>query len=44
MGLGSSWWRNSTHIAGTKIVDMNSSIREETGVEDASLKIYPVNG
>ena len=27
-----------------KIVDMNESVREETGVSDASLKIYPTNG
>ena len=27
-----------------KVVDMNETIREETGVEDASLKIYPVSG
>lgn len=27
-----------------KIVDMNESIREETGIEDASLTIYPVSG
>ena len=32
------------HPDAGKIVDMNSSIREETGIEDASLKIYPVNG
>ena len=27
-----------------KGVDMNDSVREETGIEDASLKIYPVSG
>jgi len=27
-----------------KIVDMNESIRKDTGVEDASLKIYPISG
>ena len=27
-----------------KVVDMNDSIREETGIEDASLKIYPISG
>ena len=27
-----------------KVVDMNETIREETGIEDASLKIYPVSG
>jgi len=27
-----------------KIVDMNQAVRENTGVEDASLKIYPVDG
>ena len=27
-----------------KVVDMNSSVREETGIEDASLKIYPISG
>ena len=27
-----------------KIVDMNESIRKETGVEDAYLKIYPISG
>ena len=24
-----------------KIVDMNESVRKDTGIEDASLKIYP---
>ena len=27
-----------------KVVDMNDSIREETGIEDAYLKIYPISG
>jgi len=27
-----------------KVVDMNESIRKETGIEDASLKIYPISG
>ena len=27
-----------------KIVDMNQSIREDTGIEDPSLKIYPISG
>tara|TARA_B100000287_G_scaffold401771_1_gene422128 strand:- start:294 stop:1775 length:1482 start_codon:yes stop_codon:yes gene_type:complete len=27
-----------------KIVDMNQAVRSETGIEDASLKIYPVSG
>ena len=27
-----------------QVVDMNESIRKETGVKDASLKIYPVDG
>ena len=27
-----------------KVIDMNQSAREETGIDDASLKIYPVNG
>ena len=27
-----------------KIVDMNDSARKETGIEDASLKVYPVSG
>ena len=33
-----------THPEHGKIVDMNDSVREETGVSDASLKIYPTNG
>ena len=27
-----------------KVVNMNESVRKETGVEDAKLTIYPVNG
>ena len=27
-----------------KIVDMNESVRNDTGIEDANLKIYPVDG
>lgn len=27
-----------------KMVDMNESVREETGIEDAYLKIYPISG
>ena len=27
-----------------KVVDMNDSIRKETGIKDASLKIYPISG
>ena len=27
-----------------KLIDMNQTVREETGVEDAYLKIYPVDG
>ena len=27
-----------------KVIDMDKSAREETGVEDASLKVYPVDG
>ena len=27
-----------------KVVDMNDSVREQTGIEDASLKIYPISG
>ena len=27
-----------------KIVDMNDSVRKETGIKDASLKIYPISG
>tara|TARA_B100000287_G_scaffold210595_1_gene198793 strand:- start:509 stop:1897 length:1389 start_codon:yes stop_codon:yes gene_type:complete len=32
------------HPENGKVVDMNESVRKETGVEDANLKIYPVNG
>ena len=32
------------HPDAGKIVDMNNTIRKETGIEDASLKIYPVDG
>ena len=32
------------HPDNGKIVDMNQSVREETGIEDANLKIYPVDG
>ena len=27
-----------------KVVDMNDSVREDTGIEDANLKIYPISG
>tara|TARA_R100000030_G_scaffold99744_2_gene91269 strand:+ start:1350 stop:1706 length:357 start_codon:yes stop_codon:yes gene_type:complete len=27
-----------------KVVDMNDAIRKETGIEDACLKIYPIDG
>jgi len=27
-----------------KVIDMNDNVRKETGIEDASLKIYPVDG
>src|SRR6056300_559300 len=27
-----------------KIIDMNQTVREETGIEDASLKLFPVDG
>tara|TARA_R110000851_G_scaffold49458_1_gene119013 strand:- start:1627 stop:2316 length:690 start_codon:yes stop_codon:yes gene_type:complete len=27
-----------------KVVDMNDSVRKDTGIEDASLKIYPIDG
>jgi glycosyltransferase involved in cell wall biosynthesis len=27
-----------------KVVDMNDTVREETGIEDAYLKIYPISG
>tara|TARA_B100000161_G_scaffold156379_1_gene111407 strand:- start:1804 stop:3195 length:1392 start_codon:yes stop_codon:yes gene_type:complete len=32
------------HPDSGKVVDMNESVRKETGIEDASLKIYPVDG
>jgi len=32
------------HPDSGKVVDMNESVRKETGVKDASLKIYPVDG
>ena len=32
------------HPDNGKLIDMNKSVREETGVEDANLKIYPVDG
>jgi len=32
------------HPDSGKVVDMNESVRQETGVKDASLKIYPVDG
>jgi len=32
------------HPEAGKVVDMNKSVREETGIEDANLTIYPVNG
>ena len=32
------------HPDQNKIIDMDDSVRKETGIEDASLKIYPVNG
>ncbi len=32
------------HPENGKVVDMNDSIREETGIEDAKLTIYPTNG
>ena len=32
------------HPDAGKIIDMNQSMRDETGIEDANLKIYPVNG
>ncbi len=32
------------HPEAGKVVDMNKSVREETGIEDADLTIYPVNG
>ena len=32
------------HPEAGKVVDMNESVRKTTGVEDATLKIYPVDG
>jgi len=32
------------HPDAGKVIDMNEAMRKETGVEDASLKIYPVDG
>tara|TARA_R110002020_G_scaffold128531_3_gene288073 strand:+ start:335 stop:1729 length:1395 start_codon:yes stop_codon:yes gene_type:complete len=32
------------HPENGKVVDMNESIRKESGIKDASLKIYPVDG
>ena len=32
------------HPDSNKVVDLNDSVRKETGVEDAYLKLYPVNG
>ena len=32
------------HPDAGKLVDMNDLVRKETGVEDANLRIYPVNG
>tara|TARA_B100000767_G_scaffold159962_1_gene150101 strand:- start:170 stop:1558 length:1389 start_codon:yes stop_codon:yes gene_type:complete len=32
------------HPEAGKVVDMNESVRKATGVEDANLKIYPVDG
>ena len=32
------------HPEAGKIVDMNESVREETGIKDAYLKIYPIDG
>jgi len=32
------------HPESGKIVDMNEAVRKETGIEDAYLKIYPVDG
>ena len=32
------------HPDSGKVVDMNESVRKETGIKDASLKIYPVDG
>ncbi len=32
------------HPDSGKVIDMNESVRQETGVKDANLKIYPVDG
>ena len=32
------------HPENGKVVDMNQAVREELGIPDANLKIYPVNG
>ena len=32
------------HPDNGKVIDMNQSSRDETGIEDASLKIYPIDG
>ena len=32
------------HPEAGKVIDMNESVRNETGVQDANLKIYPVDG
>jgi len=32
------------HPDSGKIIDMNTAVREETGIEDASLKVYPTDG
>ena len=32
------------HPENGKVIDMNDSVREETGIEDAFLKIYPIHG
>ena len=32
------------HPEAGKVVDMNTSIRQESGVEDANLTIYPIDG
>ena len=32
------------HPDSGKVVDMNESVRKETGIKDANLKIYPVDG
>ena len=32
------------HPDSGKIIDMNEAVRKETGIEDASLKVYPTDG